>query len=64
MGWVLLAIVVVGGVVIWRLARRRSRGAGVLDNPLAGNLDRGYADMEAQTRRMGQGNQGGGGYGF
>ena len=50
-GWIWLGIIVVTSFVIWRKARRRSRGSRVNNASMEQNLNRGYAAVESNVTR-------------
>jgi hypothetical protein len=60
-GWILLVVVVIGAVLVWRAARRRTGGASIKDGPIARDESTNYGNVMNQAHGLDQRNNFSGG---
>jgi hypothetical protein len=53
-GWIFLGVIVIGAVLIWRAARKRSGGASIIDGPTSRDESTNYGNMMNQIHGIDQ----------
>jgi hypothetical protein len=53
-GWIFLGVILIGAVLIWRAARKRSGAASIKDGPISRDLNTNYGNVMSQAHGMDQ----------